>query len=202
MIRRGLSLVELMLSITITMMVAAAIAAMLGAVSSGVGARRDNRTTMVLANAAQARLSAYAAPARCVLDAGPGGVVLWLDDSRASGTVHATEVRWLLHDAANGCLDVFWVNFPDTWGQAAQDLEDREYPVATDWLAVLAAYQAKGLVSGQTLVESLASMDVAMDQADPIDARHVLLTIEFDTPSDPLPVAITGTIRAHQPPTS
>jgi len=198
--RRGLSLLELMLSIAITTMVAAAIAAMLGAVSTGVGSRRDSRTSMLLANAAQFRLGAYIAPARCVLDMGSSGLVLWEIDSRAGETVHATEVRWLLYDKANGEIGVYWVNFPDSWGQAARDLDDQQCASNEDWMALFASYHAKGYTSGQVLVDGLADLDIVADQADALDARHVMFSMQFAAQAEPVTVLVTGTIRSHQVP--
>jgi len=200
--RRGLSLLELMLSITITMMVAGAIAAMLGAVSTGVGTRRDNRTSMLLANAAQSRLAAYIAPARCVLDMGSSGVVLWLNDARAGETVHPTEIRWLLCDQKDGEICVYWVNFPDSWNQAARDLEDQECASNEDWMALFASYHAKGFTSGQVLVDGLQDLEVVADQADPLDARHLMFRLQFAAQTDPVTVLVTGTIRSHQLPSN
>jgi len=200
--RRGLSLLELMLSITITMMVGAAIAAMLGAVSMGVGTRRDSRTSMLLANAAQSRLAAYIAPARCVLDMGSSGLVLWAEDSRAGETVHATEVRWLLYDKASGEIGVYWINFPDAWNQAARDLEDQECESDEDWMALFATYHAKGYTSGRILVDGLAGLDIVSDQANPLDARHMMFNVQFAAQAEAVSVVVTGTIRSHQVPVS
>ena len=58
---RGLTSIELMIALTITALIAAAIAGMLTAVSDGVYTRGDARSVMVRANAAQTRLSAYIA---------------------------------------------------------------------------------------------------------------------------------------------
>ena len=57
-----------MLALTITTMIAGAIAAMMATVSAGVTTRRDSRGIMVRAHAAVSRLSAYVVPARCALD--------------------------------------------------------------------------------------------------------------------------------------
>ena len=201
MTRRGLTLLELLLALSITAMVAAAIAAMLGAVSTGVGTRRDNRTVMVLANAAESRLAAYIAPSRCVLDVADPNVVLWLNDNHESETVHATEIRWLQHDAAAGTISVSYVCFPDGWTQAACDLEDLEYTSAANWDAVRAHYQVKGWLATLVLVDNLDSVGVTCDQSDQI-SRHVMYELLFATNSLSSPIAVTGTIRQHQQPTS
>ena len=54
--KRGLSLLELILALSVTASVALAITGMMGAVSTGVEGRRDTRSVLVLANAAASRL--------------------------------------------------------------------------------------------------------------------------------------------------
>lgn len=199
---RGLSLLELLLAMSITAMVSAAIAGMLGAVSTGVGTRRDTRTVMVLANAAQSRLSAYVAPSQCILatDASGSDLVVWLNDSRQSGTVHATEIRWLLFDADAGTISVHYVDFPDEWTQAAKDIEDLEFASNTDWNLVLGHYQAKGQIASQPLIDGLQSLALSTDQAMAQTSRHVNYQLRFRTDSGQMAIAVTATIRQHTAP--
>src|SRR5882672_11104906 len=102
--RAGMTLIELVLALSVTAMVATAITAMLNAMSTGVVNKRDSRSLMVRAHAAETRFSAYIAPARCVLAADDDSVVVWFDDARESETVHATEVRWLVYDKVDGAI--------------------------------------------------------------------------------------------------
>ncbi|MCI0631388.1 MAG: hypothetical protein L0Y44_12130 [Phycisphaerales bacterium] len=197
---RGLSLVELMLAMTITVMVSGAIAGMLGAVTSGVGTRRDTRAVMILANAAQSRLSAYIAPARCLLAADGANLTLWLTDARESGTVHATEVRWLIVDEAAGTLDVSYVHFPDAWIQAAKDLEDHEFPASTDWNLVLTLYQTSGWIAQQSLIDDLDGAQLDLDQSLPINSRCANYQLQFRTDMGRVPITVASTIRKHVAP--
>jgi len=199
-LQRGLSLLELLLAMSITVMVAGAIAAMLGAVSSGIGVRRDNRAVMVLSNAAQSRLSAYIAPSSCVLSIDGPNLVLWLGDSRQSGTVHATELRWFLFDSTLGVLNVLYVDFPDEWSQAACDLEDNEYPSTTDWMSVLAEYQAAGWIVSQSLVDNLDSLAISTDLPVVIDSRHIFFELGFSTDAGTVSTTAASTIRLLEQP--
>lgn len=201
-IRRGLSLLELMLALTVTALVAAAISGMMGAVTTGVSSRRDSRTVMVRASAAESRLSAYVAPSRCILDAEVAALVLWLNDDRESDTVHATEIRWLLFDSGSGCLNMYYVSFPAGWTQVAKDLEDKEYLLGTDWMAVLDTFATKGWIAGFTLVDGLESLTIEVDQANPLAASHVAITMNFTTEAGSLESAVAATIRMHLTPAS
>jgi type II secretory pathway pseudopilin PulG len=198
--RRALTLLELLLAMVVTTLVAAAIAGMLGAVSAGVGSRKDNRAVMVLAHAGQSRLAAYFATARCVLARNGNNVTLWLNDSRESATVHASEIRWLQFDAAAGALIVKYVDFPSDWTKTACDLADAEYPDSSDWSAVLASYEAQNLLSTRALVDNLASVSVTLDEPTAAAARHVGFLLGFVTEQGTLEVEASGAIRIHATP--
>jgi type II secretory pathway pseudopilin PulG len=197
---RGLTMIELLLAISVTAMVAAAIASMLAAVSAGVVTKRDARSLMVHASTARTRLAAYIGPSRCLLDAGESNIVLWLNDSRKSDTVHATELRWLLFDATAGTIDVLFVRFPSGWSQADCDLADQEYPVTADWSNVLVSYQTNGWIGSFTLVDGLAAVNVNLDAVDPLEAEHVTYELGVDTVEGAANIAVSATIHVHQPP--
>lgn len=199
-IRRGMSLLELMLALTVTALVAAAISGMMGAVSTGVSSRRDGRSVMVRASAAESRLSAYVSPSRCILDAGANSLVVWLKDERESNTVHGTEIRWLLFDAGAGTLDVYYVKFPDVWAQAAKDLEDREHARDSNWTTVLNYYDSKGWIADFPLVDGLSSVAITTNHATALNARHVSANLGFETETGVLQTAVAATIRLHLPP--
>jgi len=200
MMRRGLTLLELMLAIVISAMVAGAIAGMLGAVSSGVSTRRDNREIMVLAHSAQCRLSAYLGTSRCVLAISGGDLTLWLDDSRASGTVHASEIRWLRFDPGAAAISVEYLSFPPGWTQTARELADNEYAADSDWEAVRAYYAAKGLLATRTLVDQVTSVSIDSDEKTTADAVHLIWQLSFDTGETTVAGPVSGTIQEHQAP--
>ena len=162
--RRGLTFIEFVMALAITAMVAAAIAAMVNAVTSGELARRDNRGVVVRTYAAKTRLSAYLARCLSVLEVDSTGAVVWLNDWRAGGTVHATELRWLVFDSPNKSLVVYYVDFPDDWNDVQRALEDAEYTAGQDWSAVLSSYIASGYVSNITLVDGVDTLAITTDR--------------------------------------
>ena len=194
--RRGLTLIELMLALAITAMVAAAISGMLTAISTGEHLRRDNRMFIMRAHAAKTRLGAYLSRSRCVLDANGADAVLWLEDSRGSGTVHASEIRWLIFNTVDGTLDVHFVDMPDEWTNIAKDLQDNEYDSDADWSAVWNDYDGQGYISTLTLVDGLQSVSVSTDQPDPLDSVEVEFDLDFASggTGSPLSQTITVTI--------
>ncbi len=193
---------ELMLALAITAIVALAITGMLGAVTQGVVTRRDSRSIMVRAFAAQSRLAAYITPSRSLLGATPSQVVLWLNDDRESGTVHATEIRWLRHDATDGAIDVYFVEFPAAWTQLQKDLADQEYLLTENWNTVFTYYQSNGWLLSIRLVDGLLSNAITTDEATALDSRHVQFSLGFDTGAGSLVQPVSATITLHRPPTS
>ena len=199
--RRGMSLLELMIALLITTVIAGAIASMMGAVVVGVRSRRDGRQTMVRAAAAANRLEAYIAPSRCILDSTAAlPAVLWFNDDRESNTVHATELRWIEWDAKTGELLVAFVSFPDDWSQIEQDLEDNEYAASADWAAVLAAYDANSWIVRMPIVEGLADASVYATEKDIQSTRHLIFELEFETSDGAVDIPVGATIRLHSTP--
>jgi hypothetical protein len=189
-----------MLALAVTAMVATAISGMLHAMTTGVVTRRDSRGVMVRATTAQTRLAAYVSPARCVLDADGGDVVLWFDDSRESDTVHATELRWVLYDDATDGLDVWFVDFPDGWTETQQALADTEYASSADWAAVLSAFDAAGHVNSMRLVDGLSDAAVTLDAADAVDTRVVNYDLDFTVDGGSQRVRMASEIVLHRTP--
>ncbi len=200
--RRGMSAIELLMALAITGMVAAAISSMWSAISAGERSRRDNRAFTVRSYTAKNRLSAYVARSRCVLSAGDDMLVLWLDDARESGTVHASELRWFLFNGTSRALDVYFVRFPAAYSEVEKALQDTEYPVNTDWSDVLGAFATDGLVSNRTLVDGLESVTFSLDAPAALDAQEVSLVLEFPTesPGQFTSQSITAAILAHAVP--
>ncbi len=198
--RHGLSLLELMLAVTITALVGAAIAGMLNAVAVGVDTRRDNRSMMVRSSLAQARLNAYIAPARCVLDQRGPQIVLWFNDQKKSETVHASELRWLEYDRNEGTLSVSYVSFPEHWSMLEVDHADREYPSNSDWGRIRNEFDGQGLLNELTLVDGLDDVTATADATDPFEIRLLTYRLWFAAAPEPFETLASGAIRHHRLP--
>ncbi len=199
---RGLAFLEFLLALAITAMITAAIATMVSAVSVGETSRRDNRGYIVRTYAFKSRLSAYIARCRAVLEVDGSDAVIWLNDWRGGDTVHATEIRWFIFDNLTSTIKVYYVDFPDTWTEVAQALEDLEYSSGQDWSAVLDTYMAAGHVSSITLIDGVDNVQITTDQAAAIDSIVISFNIEFEMASsgEPVEQVITIRILRHEAP--
>lgn len=195
-------MLELMLALSVTALVAGAVSGMLRAVSTGVSTRQDNREVMIRAAAAQARLNAYVVPARCLLATSSGEVVLWLEDARQGGTIHATEIRWLRYDVRASRLDMFFVTFPDSFTQVMCELNDGIFAKDSDWDTVFDAYESQGWMSGYTLIDGVGGLTVSTDKVSPMESRHVYFDVDMLTDAGVTAVQTTASIRDHALPVS
>ena len=199
--RRGLTLLEMILAIGITATIGAAIASMMAAVSNGLTSRDDGRRTAVQIATTQVRLAAYIAPARCVLSKENTSLVIWLDDSRESGTVHASEIRWLAFDEINNSFVVKFVDFPEEWSQSMIDNADIECNQLTNYETLLITLEADDLISELVLVDSMFSCSIWIDEIDPLMAIRICVRFALSTNFGPSKDAlIDESIRKHAPP--
>lgn len=196
--RFGLTVVELMLALSITVIMGAAITAMLRAVSVGVETNRDSRSHMLQANAAQMRLSAYIAPSLCVLGADGVNLTLWFKDARRSATVHSTELRWLRFDESSGTLSAYAVAYPSQWTETQKLIVEREYAATTDWEVVFTTYEGNGWLHEIPLVDGLNGASLSLDHSDPQEARHV--TYRLTTSDANVATLVSASLRVHRKP--
>ncbi len=200
--RRGLTVVELILALSITALIAGAIASMMAAVSNGVLLRRDSRSVMIRATSAHGRLDAYIASSRCLLEVDGADLTLWLNDNREGGTVHASEIRWLVYDPDEQAIDVMFIDFPDTWTDVQRDLADRQFPSNSKWHIVLGQYEARGLIARVRLVDGIGDAQIEIDTLDPLDARLISALLEFGDGNQTSTIRATSCISTHLPPVS
>lgn len=202
-IRRGLSMLELMIALAVTALIGAATVGMLNAVSVGVDTRHDFRSVTIRSHHAQSRLAAYIAPSRCILHRDDNSLVLWFDDSRKSETVHISEVRWLIFDPAKGEIAAYYVTFPPTFSDLLISMFNSEHPASSDWMALFDTYQANPLatMNSMKLIDGLTSATTYLDTgANALDARHVTFHMTFEIRTGEFDTIGSAAIRHHRQP--
>ncbi|WP_432799286.1 hypothetical protein [Poriferisphaera sp. WC338] len=104
----GLTMIELMLAISATGLIGAAIASMLSAVTYGTSSTKDMRSLVATNKRITTRLSAMMRSSRMVLDTASDGswLVLWHADKDESGTPNTNELRMVLYDDSTDRLIV------------------------------------------------------------------------------------------------
>src|SRR5690606_8192524 len=126
----------------------------------------------------------------------------WLDDSRLSDTVHATEVRWIDLDEETQTLRLRLVAFPDDWSQIDRDTYDVELPANSDWWAVLASFEALGHTETVRISDAVQSLEVRHDASTPQGKRLVTFAIRFTDEAGGQEAVAAASIREHKEPTA
>ncbi len=204
----GLTLVELLVSVAITAIVGAALATLLHAVARATETGMQTREVVIRAHAIDSRVSLYTDSCLALLDVQDdgNGFVLWLSDTRESGTVHATEIRWLIYDPDANTLIVRYVEFPEGWTQELKDLWDQEYVAAAyaagdAWWSVLSDYEALGYTESVLIGDGLGGVEVTIAADDEYDADHMRITYLFgDEASDEGRVLTVASFEDHLQP--
>lgn len=186
--RRGLTLVELMLSLAILAVAGLALSSMLAMVGSATQSDREGRSTLMRSHAAQTRLRAYLEPSLCVLqhDALRGALAIWLADVRAPNVVNATEFRVIWFDAAAKTLTVERVEFPEAWTQTQRDASDINMSSIGDFIAAMVAYRSVGYTRSETIARGVRSMSWGFNVpplASVQGATRVRAVLGMETPS-------------------
>lgn len=198
---RGLTLIEVMLSLAVTTMITSAIAMMTHSVASGIVARTQTRHLLTSNVKAAAIIQSYTEPARSVLDLGPHRFTLWQNDARQSGTVHATEIRWFAWDPGSAILSVSHVLFPENMSDEMMLLLDMEYTPETEWELVLDYYRARGQVNRIDLVHGVFDFDLIADATAPADVRILQLDLRFlPAEESQASLPVIAALHRHEPP--
>ncbi|HBS28984.1 MAG TPA: hypothetical protein DEB06_05940 [Phycisphaerales bacterium] len=195
-------MLELLLAIVVTSFVGLALSTALTATARGMTGAGDARSALQRAHAAYVRLRAYTDPALCVFQHDPErGFVVWLDDSRYSGTVNLTEIRVFWVKPAEGVVTVERVDFPDEWPEEIVGPLDTVVPTGSDAFTAMLDQRALGNTTEEVLVDGAEQLELIFSTPDPLDAARFQARLTMDAGTeDAQPVLMALGMRAHQKP--
>ena len=183
--RRGIMLVEVLLALAITAMVATAVASLLFAVANGSRDRQDLRRHNVRADVLAARVDNAVRSSSMLLGHDPNCMVLWVADSRRNGKPDLSELRRIEWDAANKRLVCF---------EPAADLapaDDAAYALSEDFVAVTDALKGQPTFPGEVWANNVTGWTSTPAPGAVRDAR----TISYS-------VAVAGTAGTYTIPSA
>lgn len=192
---RGLSLVELILALSMTALVASGVAGMLAGVGTGIAVGRDARTSMLAASASQRRILDDLADHACVLESTPTKAVAWSGDLRSGGEVEASELAWISFDPTSRTLAVERVSIPDDWSAMDRAFGDPRLEPGQDPWTLLAAMRTRGIVQRRVLADGLID-SVFTTLADGATLR---IDLEFDLDSASGETTVAVAFRGTEP---
>ncbi|MBL0922122.1 MAG: prepilin-type N-terminal cleavage/methylation domain-containing protein [Phycisphaerales bacterium] len=179
--RRGLTLVELMIALVITAIMGLAIGSMMTMVSSVTDRERSERASLLRAHAGQVRLRAYMDSALCVLqhDSDNQSAVIWLYDKNAPGSVNLTELRLVSIEGDE--LQVEWVKFPENWSALQTDAADLVVPAGSNFALAIAAQRALGYTRTTTLLGDVAEASWTFSGKSVPESSRARLSLTLET---------------------
>ena len=205
-LRRGMTLLEVMLAIAVMSMVGLGTTGMMSALTTGMVQQHDARSSMLRAGLSQARLSSYVSRSRCLIDLEPNRLVLWLEDADGDDAIDGTEVRWVFWNSNAQTLTINWVT--DEQGDTLE--EPYANPTTIDWWQEWDQLErTTGLKPGSLdLVSSVASWAFSTDPVSSPSARReaamarqtVEAIYELHIAEDSIEHCLGDSIRMHEPP--
>ncbi len=164
--RRGLTLVELLLSLAITATIGVALATMMVSVSYGTTSKAQLRSAIVQLKAVTNRFDAALRGSAMVLDHGEDYLVLWIADSRADDAPNLSELRLIEYDAAAGRLTSHTADF-GSLSDAQIEAVDTRYELTSDFRTVTTALKAGPYFPATRWADGVTLWQVALDDDDP-----------------------------------
>lgn len=162
--RRGLTLVELMLGLIVTVIIGGAVASMLFAVTRASDEQRDLRALVAKDKRVQHATTAAIRTGRTILDAEATRLVLWYRDDNEDLAIDAGELRVLDYDAGADVL---------RWYEPNDTMPPTVYTGGEDFAEVAAALIADGRFDAESWATQVTAAAFAIDTADPAAATLV-----------------------------
>ncbi len=184
---RALTLIELLISLAITAVVAGIIAILINATATGTNSQQDGRRALVKMQSIKAQLGDTLANARCILAIGPNYVVYWTGDipgavTPVNGAVNLSELRLLELDTTTGNLNLYAVQWPANCSTNTILSTDQTYAANTTWYA--ACQTAKtgggGYFSPTLIATNVTSLAAVLDASLCTQARMISVVINFN----------------------
>lgn len=196
--RRAFTLVELLVAIAITAIVAAAAGATLSAVAVGLRGQEEAAQEVARIARVQARLCDHLYRARMVLAQSPESVAIWLPSEAFDGSdanaaafdaIHTDEVRWYRFDRQARLLVMQKANA--SAGRAV-------HPLASDWESLRSSLAATGGLSTGTVLEGVQEAAFRYESFDRCRDRRVALEVQLDDEHGGLHLELGGALAALQ----
>ncbi|HVT81770.1 MAG TPA: prepilin-type N-terminal cleavage/methylation domain-containing protein [Phycisphaerae bacterium] len=181
--RRGVTLIELLIGLSITAVTCAILAVLINATAMGTSTQNDGRRALVRLQSVKAVLEDEFVNARCILATGTNYVVYWTGDSSGptpvNNAVNFAELRMLEIDSS-GNLNVYSAKWPAGTSSATILANDTEYALGTDWRATALALKGTTYYSTTPLATGATSLTCSLDNASPSAAKMINLQVAIN----------------------
>lgn len=184
--RRAVTLIELLLAIAITAMVAMGVASMMTTVSTVAVSDREARSALLRSLAIREAMRAYVEESLCVLQISADGtaIAVWLEDDLGPGLVNILEMRVIRFDADAGAIVADRVVFPDAWHAVQKQGANTIVTSVMDPIAMVDAFAGLSMTARTTLASGISDASWTLSDATARDAARARLRFSLQSPSD------------------
>ncbi len=202
---RAMTLVELVIALAITAIVAAVLAILIDATAVGTSSNNDGRRGLTRMQAMKAQLGDAFANARCILAVDATHVVYWVGDvagapTPANGAVNFSELRMLELDTTTGSLNLYTCQWPSGYSTASIIAADQTYAAGSDWLSAAQAAKGTGNYPATLVAGNVTGITACLDSASPTQAHLIQLRVDIDDGSTPRSVIIGAALQSQAAP--
>ncbi|MCA9294791.1 MAG: type II secretion system protein [Phycisphaerales bacterium] len=182
--RRGMTTVELLIAVTITVVIGLSMTTVLTSVARGLSSTNGERSAMQRANVLSHRMLSYTETALAVIAADERGLAIWLHDESGEGKVNLLELRALCFDDDEQMMVMRRVEFPEAWTDEEQAAANTVVTSVEDPFTVMDQQEALGYVTTVPIVDGVSGFAVESSGASAVEsprfAVHVDVVIEMD----------------------
>ena len=184
-----MTLVELLLAMSSTAMIGAAIAAMLTAVSYGTSSEKSMRSLVVRNKLISARFSAAIRDAHMVLETGDNYIVLWRVDTDESETPNLGEIRWIELDTASSEIRAYEADFSGM-SQAQIDAANTEFTLDADFDTATSGIRGAAVFPAEVWAGSTTGWTTTVN--DPDEQQATLVSFRFQIQHEDMSDTLVG----------
>jgi prepilin-type N-terminal cleavage/methylation domain-containing protein len=182
--RRGLTLVELVIGIAITGIVASVLAILINSTAAGTNSQQDGRRALVKLESMKAQLEDQFTNARAILATGTNYIVYWTGDlsgavTPANGAVNLSELRLLEVDTTTGNLNLYAVSWPSTFSSANIISNDQVYAANSSWYTACQTAKTTGYFLPTVVATNVTQMTSSLDSTTYAQAHMISAIITF-----------------------
>ncbi|HNQ24287.1 MAG TPA: prepilin-type N-terminal cleavage/methylation domain-containing protein [Phycisphaerae bacterium] len=196
--RPAFTLVELLVALTITVVIGAAVASMLFTTARATETRTDVRRAVVHSQQLDARLRAKVLSAGAFLGTDATHLLLWLRDDNDNQLVNLGELGLLEFDTGTKQLRFYAAVWPAGWSQAQIATANVTYSTGTNYLQQALAARGAAYFPQQVWSRQVGALSITLDKADPLLARLATLRMTMAVGDLAEPLIVAAALRAPQ----
>lgn len=193
----GLTLVELMLSLTITAIVGVAISSMLVATSRATATSSDGRSLLVRHRIISARMNASVRQSTMVLETGSTYVVLWRGDSDSSGAPNMTELQRI--ELSSGSIISYRWSLPAGWSDVAKAAADTAYNLNSNFNTATNTLKSSAYCTTEVWTTGVTAWSLTLDSATAQNASLLSYRVTIQLPGYSTTDTVIGAAALHTP---